>query len=651
MNFYDESSEQSQPTKIITDNILGIIDHYNIIKELGAGGFGVVYLVLDTTSNTYYAIKTLHPLLRNNEEIENIRQQFSLVRTLNHSNIAPYIQLHAVQNVVYFNDEVHKKLNLFSGDLIIIMKYAPGVTLSKWRKQFDDGKVPVDTAVDICKQVAAALDYAHSKKIIHRDIKPSNIMIDTLDSGKLNAEVLDFGLAAEIRSSMARVSNEPINTSGTMSYMAPEQWRGETQNKQTDQYALACMLYDLITGAVPFSSVFATGDNGAILYVIENKKPKKVKNLTRRQNKVLFKALSKKPNKRWDSCAEFINKFSSTSLSKCVLLVFAFVILIGIFVLLLLNYVNNVKANQHDTPEETPITNTNSVTIAIDINSTNTILSGLDKPTNVTNITQEVSNEDVLTTTNKLVQINYEGKSEQSSLTNIPSKEPIPPSSSTPTPTFSLKLKGIEYLPEEKVYINGESYVLNKKHEVITNTIYEISFKKGYKIYDGKLKFDKIDWDDNKEMDVELSERKMPKQKVLKYNGLEFEFILLESGLYFGKTLVTQEQWQKLMMYNPSEENLSKTVNNVSYEFCQDFIKILNDQKFGFYFMLPSKEDCEIAYKNENISKPQGENAEWIKSSEDGVGKTYRSGKTESFSEKYQASSIGFRLVAEPKLK
>ena len=309
-NFTD--NEQSIPTMRgdTKEGTLGRIDQYDIIRKLGGGGFGVVYLVRDTQSDVEYAIKTLHPLLKSNpEEMENLRSQFKLVSKLNHSHIASAMYLHPVKEVVYASEDVRKELRLSPGDFVMVMKYASGVTLSQWRKQFDNGIVPVDIAIDICKQVASALDYAHSEKIIHRDIKPSNIMVETREGAPI-ARVLDFGLAAEIRSSMSRVSTEKGNTSGTRPYMAPEQWQGKKQGPATDQYALACMFYELVSGAVPFAGVFETGDFNAMMYAVENRTAEQLLEVSTYQNKVLQRALSKDMTKRFTSCGEFVNKLS-----------------------------------------------------------------------------------------------------------------------------------------------------------------------------------------------------------------------------------------------------------------------------------------------------------------------------------------------------
>lgn len=316
MNDFDSFDEPSIYTVRgnVSENTLGRIDQYDIVRKLGAGGFGVVYLVRDTISNVEYAIKTIHPLLKSNpEEIENLRQQFILVSNLTHSNIASAMLLHSINQVVYADEEIRKDLRLSTGDLVMLMKYAPGVTCSKWRKQFSKGKVPTNLAINICRQVAHALDYAHFESVIHRDIKPSNIMVETKENGSIVARVLDFGLAAEIRSSMSRVSTNQFDTSGTRPYMAPEQWQGRRQGPATDQYALACMFYELVSGAVPFAGAFQTGDAFIMLNSVKTEEPEYLDELTENQNQALKIALSKNPKDRFSDCSSFIDSLDENN--------------------------------------------------------------------------------------------------------------------------------------------------------------------------------------------------------------------------------------------------------------------------------------------------------------------------------------------------
>ncbi|MEA2011566.1 MAG: serine/threonine-protein kinase, partial [Verrucomicrobiota bacterium] len=191
------------------EEVLGSIDRYKLFHKLGAGGFGAVYLAFDTISQLYVAIKVLPALISQDpEELENVRKNFALVSKLKHPNIASLEHLHKIEKI---DESSENLLKVGQGGYLVIMEYIKGSTISSWRRQFDDKKVPFEKAVEICSAVATALDFAHGKKIVHRDIKPSNVMIT--EDGEI--KVLDFGLAAEIRSSMSRVSNQVSDTSGT----------------------------------------------------------------------------------------------------------------------------------------------------------------------------------------------------------------------------------------------------------------------------------------------------------------------------------------------------------------------------------------------------------------------------------------------------
>ena len=173
------SPSLSTPEKDIPADALGKFDQYIVLRQLGGGAFGIVYLALDTVSKTKVAVKTLHPLLRDNaDEMARMRANFAIVSRLHHPHIAPALVLHLVQNVENFAGGLSNPLRISAGDPVLLMSYAPGETLSSWKRQFPSGIVPVQIALDICRQVADVLDYAHANKVVHRDIKPSNIVIE-----------------------------------------------------------------------------------------------------------------------------------------------------------------------------------------------------------------------------------------------------------------------------------------------------------------------------------------------------------------------------------------------------------------------------------------------------------------------------------------
>lgn len=313
-DLFDNSGPASEPVTIPGPNApgtLGTIDQYVLKRKIGGGGFGVVYLAEDSFSHVKYALKTIHPALKQNpEEMRRLKENFAIVQKLHHPHIADAMVIHLAHDVQYFTEEARKDLRLASGDPVMVMSYAPGSTLSAWRSTFPGKRVPVDKAAEICRQVADALDYAHAQRVIHRDVKPANVVVSE-DRGRIDAQVLDFGLAAEIRSSInPRGAGEVRDTSGTRPYMAPEQWTGDDQNGRTDQYALAVMLYELVSGAVPFEGVFRTGDVELMLDAVKRRPPLSVRSLSSSQNRALRKALAKAPGDRFPSCAAFVAAFS-----------------------------------------------------------------------------------------------------------------------------------------------------------------------------------------------------------------------------------------------------------------------------------------------------------------------------------------------------
>ena len=217
-----------------------IMGRYKVLAELGQGGMGVVYKCFDETAGIEVALKALPPELSHNTlEMEDIKENFQLVAKLVHQNIA------ISKNLEKDNS---------NGNYYLIMECCEGEDLRRWlKRKRREGELKLEDILPIIQQVAEALDYAHKQKIIHRDIKPGNIMI--APNGDI--KVLDFGLAAQIHTSMTRVSMAYHGTSGTGPYMAPEQWRGRAQSAPADQYALAVMTYEMLAGHLPFESTDA----------------------------------------------------------------------------------------------------------------------------------------------------------------------------------------------------------------------------------------------------------------------------------------------------------------------------------------------------------------------------------------------------------
>ena len=261
-----------------------ILERYKVLSELGQGGMGIVYKCFDETAGIVIALKALPPeLSHNTQEMEDIKDNFQLVHNLHHPNIAGYNTLERDQS---------------NGNYYLIMECVEGEDLRHWiKRKRKEGPLTVETILPVIRQVATALDYAHEQKIIHRDIKPGNIMIDAAG----HVKVLDFGLAAQIHTSMTRVSMAYHGTSGTAPYMAPEQWRGRAQGAAADQYALAVMTYELLAGHLPFESA----DVAVLQQVVLTQEPEPIKDISVQAQQALVRGMNKKSTERFDSCSEF----------------------------------------------------------------------------------------------------------------------------------------------------------------------------------------------------------------------------------------------------------------------------------------------------------------------------------------------------------
>ena len=267
-----------------------ILGRYVVTRELGQGGMGVVYECLDKVGGVKVAVKALPPELSHNSvEMEEVRENFELVYKLNHPNIASVKTLERDGKGEYF----------------LVMDVAEGVSLRKWlRDKRKAGGVSPNEVVGVLRQVAAALDYAHAKKVVHRDVKPGNVMIDP--SGEV--KVLDFGLAAQIRTSLSRASQAYRGTSGTGPYMAPEQWLGKPQDGKADQYALAVMAYEMLAGRLPFENSELAVLKDAVLRGEADSIPGIPKGAMR----ALRRAMAKRKEERFGSCGEFVEALGGT---------------------------------------------------------------------------------------------------------------------------------------------------------------------------------------------------------------------------------------------------------------------------------------------------------------------------------------------------
>ena len=204
------------------------IGNYRIVEEIASGAFGHVYKgVHSILSRRIVAIKMLHSMyLGSEKEQESFLQEAQLLEVLKHPNILLIYDVGIDDGIPYF-----------------ILEYAPNGSLRDRLKQQFPHSLPVDEAVTILTQIGQALQHAHEQNIIHRDLKPENILFNA----RGEALLADFGIAVVL--STSRTS--PVNMIGSPLYMAPEQFDGVI-SKRSDQYALACIAYEMLTGRNPF---------------------------------------------------------------------------------------------------------------------------------------------------------------------------------------------------------------------------------------------------------------------------------------------------------------------------------------------------------------------------------------------------------------
>lgn len=255
-------------------------------EKIGRGGMGEVWKAWNEIEKRHVVIKVLPRELTNvPEELNRVRHTFQQIHQLHHQNICP---------VYSFGD--HPEVGPY-----LVLKYVDGITLAAYHRQFVDqhGQFPVEELIRVLEPVAAALDYAHSKKVVHRDIKPDNIMLRPDGSEPL---IVDFGLATEIRTSMTRISKVQMDTSGTYPYMAPEQWRGRSQDARTDQYALGVVAYELLAGSPPFEAP----DDFILRQCVLSEEVEPIEGVPEHINSAILQALAKAREERWGSCAEFL---------------------------------------------------------------------------------------------------------------------------------------------------------------------------------------------------------------------------------------------------------------------------------------------------------------------------------------------------------
>jgi serine/threonine protein kinase/tetratricopeptide (TPR) repeat protein len=252
---------------------------YQIIEELGKGGMGKVYKVLDKEVNARIALKLIKPEIASDKKtIERFRNELKVARDIAHKNVCRMYDLGREEGAYY-----------------ITMEYVSGEDLKSFIRR--SGVISIGKAISIANQVCEGLAEAHRLGVVHRDLKPQNIMIDK----EGNARIMDFGIARSLRAKGITGSGVMI---GTPEYMSPEQVEGKEANHRADIYSLGVILYEMVTGRVPFEgdTPFSIG----VKQKSEIPRPPIEVNVQTPEalNRVILKCMEKEREKRYQSVGE-----------------------------------------------------------------------------------------------------------------------------------------------------------------------------------------------------------------------------------------------------------------------------------------------------------------------------------------------------------
>ena len=256
-----------------------INNRYSIIRTIGEGGMANVYLAYDTILDRNVAVKVLRGDLRNDEKfVRRFQREALSASSLNHPNI---VEMYDVGE-----DD---------GEYYIVMEYVEGKTLKQLLKK--RGSLTITEVIDIMSQLTDGMAHAHDSYIIHRDIKPQNIMI--LENGMI--KITDFGIAMALNSTQLTQTNSVM---GSVHYLPPEQAAGKGCTIKSDIYSMGILMYELLTGSVPFK-----GDNAVEIALKQLKEPipsirKKLPELPQSVENIIIKATAKNPMNRYKDARE-----------------------------------------------------------------------------------------------------------------------------------------------------------------------------------------------------------------------------------------------------------------------------------------------------------------------------------------------------------
>lgn len=266
-----------------------ISGRYRIEAVVGTGGMAVVYRALDTQLNEVVAIKVLRPEYETDMEfVRRFSREAEAAAKMSHENIVNLLDVGIEGDMRY-----------------IVMEYVDGLTLKEMIRE--EGRIHPDVALRMTIRILAAVDHAHRNGIVHRDIKPQNILVDK----KGRVRVADFGIA-RLKASQTTQLDQNGQAMGSVHYLSPEQARGEVADEQSDLYSVGIVLYEMLTGNVPFDG--DTTISVALKHVSEEPASMRTHNsvISRALDEVVMRALCKDKQRRYQSAAEMATDLKKT---------------------------------------------------------------------------------------------------------------------------------------------------------------------------------------------------------------------------------------------------------------------------------------------------------------------------------------------------